>query len=407
MKTVLLLSTYPFAEPRHGGQVRMENIAKAYRSAGWNVESVAVYEPEGYGPNAVLAKDIPFPPDSESRKFRGRYVPLITDLLTGDFASSDDGCYRKVLANISSSISVIHVEQPWLWPLVSKLKAESQYRDCLLIYGSQNIEGPLKQEILASYNVADAADVIAAVSALEIRAALEADISLAVTEEDFDVLESWGASNVVLAPNGIAPWHAREERLTYWKEKLPKSPWILYVASAHPPNFTGFNECLGSSLACIPPDSRLVVAGSVGEHLAAALNNTRWGSLNMSRLQLLFLLSDEDLAAVKTLAHAFLLPIPHGGGSNIKTAEAIFSGKYVIGTEAAFRGYQSKRNLRGVMTARTPQDFHTQIKDVLTIKAPFDLKDDELDQRESLTWTSSLASIIHAIEQKNCSKELR
>lgn len=203
----------------------------------------------------------------------------------------------------------------------------------------------------------------------------------------------------LLAPNGIAPWTAKAEVLESWKARLPESPWILYVASAHPPNFKGFNECLGSSLACIPPDSKLVVVGSVCEHLESTLRDSRWGQLNLSRLKLLYMLPDDDLDAVKTLAHAFLLPIPHGGGSNIKTAEAIYSGKYVVGTESAFRGFEQHLDLPEISVARTPNEFHAAIRKRLTGPATIDGNGPDRESRESLTWARSLESIPHAAIQ--------
>lgn len=391
LKTVLLLSTYPFTRPRHGGQVRIANIAKTYADADWKVCSIAVYEPEGYSSDVTAKHDIEFPRESNFRQYKGRGVPLINDLLTGHFAASKEGGLDQILNRLPAEIDVIHVEQPWLWPVVEKLKALPAYQHACTIYGSQNIEAPLKREILESYEIKDAEDVLADIEALERKAALTADISLAVTQSDFDTLQAWGAKRVMLAANGIAPWTPKEEKLTEWKEKLPKAPWILYVASAHPPNFTGFDECLGGSLACIPPDSRLVVAGSVGEHLARALSQGRWNSLNMSRLQLLYILADEDLAAVKALAHAYLLPIPHGGGSNIKTAEALYSGKYVIGTEAAFRGFEQHISLPEVSVSRTPSEFHSAIRRVLVSEETGSAMGSST--RESLTWAHCLSDI--------------
>lgn len=396
MKTVLLLSTYPITSPRHGGQVRVANIAKTFGDNDWKVVHLAVYEPEGYPPSTLGSNDVEFSAGSSFRKYKGKYVPLINDLLSGEYAASEQGGFPDILKKLPSVIDVIHVEQPWLWPLVLKIKQLPQYQNACLIYGSQNIESPLKQEILDSYGITGAESVISDIDALERKATLEADISVAVTQSDFDILVSWGAKVPVLAPNGIAPWTAKADVLETWKQRLPQSPWILYVASAHPPNFKGFNECLGSSLACIPPDSKLVVVGSVCEHLEATLRASRWGQLNLSRLQLLYMLTDDDLDAVKTLAQAFLLPIPHGGGSNIKTAEAIYSGKYVVGTEAAFRGFEHHVSLPEISVARNPYEFHTAIRERLVGPATVDANGPDRQARESLTWARSLESIPHA-----------
>lgn len=389
---VLLLSTYPFVEPRHGGQLRLAAIGKAFAAAGWQVENLAIYEPEVYSTQRLGPRDIAFPANSPYRTFRGRNVPLINDLLNGAFAAADDGAFGSVVDRLPQPIDVIHVEQPWLWPLAQKLKTLPGFGNTRLVFGSQNIEAPLKREILDSYKVVGADDVIDEIDALERRAAREADISVAVTQRDLDALIEWGARRPLLAPNGINPWRADPDRIALWRARLPKAPWMLYVASAHPPNFTGFMQCVGTSLGCFPPDTRLVVAGSVCEPLYQHLAATRWHSLNLSRLQLLHSLSDEDLAAVKALAHGYLLPIPHGGGSNIKTAEALYSGSHVIGSEAAFRGFDAFVDLPEVTVARSPQEFQAAICDVLA--RPAAASDDRARQRrQALQWDNCLASI--------------
>jgi len=396
---VLLLSTYPFVEPRHGGQVRLANVSKTFESAGWEIESVAVYEPESYGERPLGKNDLPFPQLSPYRLFRGRNVPFVNDLLSGEYAIAEDGGFPSIQRVLPRRIDAIHVEQPWLWPLACRIKKMRAYENAILIYGSQNIEAPLKRTILSSYGVSGADDAIHAVDALERQAAREADLTLAVTKADLDVLAAYGAKKLLLAPNGIAPWSASAAALERWRAQLTTAPWILYVASAHPPNFTGFTACVGDSLASIPPDSRLVVAGSVGEHLYRTLAATRWHSLNLSRLQLLWVLQDEDLAAVKSLAHAYLLPIQHGGGSNIKTAEALYSGAYVVGTEAAFRGFEDHLGLPEVSVAKSPAEMQATIRAVLSRPAQSTFSNtNSRKQRDSLLWNCCLAPIPAAVE---------
>lgn len=364
--SILILSTHPHKVPRHGGQVRLANLVRAYEDAGWEVMSIAIYPAESYSAETAGAHDIPFPSDSGYRRYLGRNIPFVIDLNTGAFACAEDGAFPQVLARLPIHLDAIHVEQPWLWPLAKKLKEQRCAENALLINGTENIEAPLKQSIFDSCEVSGADDVICAILELEKSIAQEADINTAVTESDLATLVQWGARNPILSSNGINTWQASSKKLVQWKERLPKAPWILYVASAHPPNFTNFTECVGESLGCIPPDSRLVVAGGVSEYLYHHLVKTRWNTLNLSRLELLFVLDDEDLAAVKELAYAYLLPIPHGGGSNIKTAEAIFSGKHVIGSQAAYRGFDDYLELPQVRVAGSPQAFQQQIREVLS-----------------------------------------
>ena len=394
---VLLLSTYPITMPRHGGQIRTSNIAKVYTDKGWQVESMAVYEPEGCKGEIVGPRDIPFLSTSAYRKYKARDVPLINDLLTGPFAAADDGGFPTIRERLPERIDAIHVEQPWLWPLACKVKKLDGFNDIRLIYGSQNIEAPLKREILENYEITDIDDVITEIETLEQRAARDADVTIAVTQSDLDTLIKWGAKRPLLARNGIAPWFASQQAISRWEARLPKAPWILYVASAHPPNFTGFCQCIGESLGCIPPDSRLVVAGSVCDHIYEQLASTRWSSLNLSRLELLGILSDDDLAAVKNLAHAFLLPIPHGGGSNIKTAEALFSGAYVIGTNSAFRGFETFLHLSEVTVAQNPSEFQKAIRE--TLSSLPNSPEDNRNSRDDLQWDKCLERIPELVRE--------
>ena len=394
---LLLLRTYPYKKPQHGGQLRLANIAKTYQAAGWTVEGIAVYEPRAYSSDCVGRHDIPFPTDSPYRLLDGHDVPAIDDLLSGRYVAEEDGGWSLILDRLPPSIDAIHVEQPWMWPLAKKIATLPHYRHVKLIYGSQNIEYPLKKDIFESLGILDSWGIVAAIESLERQVIQAVDLALAVTQNDYDALERLGARNMLLAPNGIEPWTAQEKTLARWRARLPAAPWILYVASAHPPNYTGFIDCIGDSLACIPPNSRLVVAGGVSEHIYHCYASTRWSTLNLSRLELLFVLSDEDLAAVKTLAHAFLLPIQNGGGSNIKTAEALYSGKYVIGSEAAFRGYLPFTDLPEVTVARSPAQFQLAMRSVLQ-KPPLSVEPViEGDLRHTLRWDQCLAPIPAAV----------
>ena len=394
---VLMLSTYPFRVPRHGGQVRLFNLAKSYASANWLVKSIAIFEPEaGYSFGSIGKEDIPFPYDSKYRKFKGRNVPLINDLLAGYFAISEAGGYRSVLSKLPKKIDAIHVEQQWLWPLASKISKLRQYKDVCLIYGSQNIEMPLKKEILNNYNINNVTDVLDAIDKLEKRATREADISIGVTKKDLDILIKWGAKRPLLARNGIEPWIPSIKKIDHWQKKLPSVPWVLYIASAHPPNFVGFIKSIGETLGCIPPTSKLVVVGSVCKHLYDEFKKSRFSSLNLSRIKMLGILSDEDLDAVKSLAHAFLLPIPHGGGSNIKTAEALYSGSYVIASKPAMRGFEEFSKYPEVMVARNPKEIGKYIRE--TLMKPRLNSSVKNRLRQSLSWNKCLASIPDEVD---------
>lgn len=393
--TALLLSTYPIRVPRHGGQIRLAAVAETFRAAGYEVRSIAVYEPEHYKPKELGPHDLDFPAESEHRLWHGQKGWYLNDLLAGLYAASDEG-FSRLLERVPEHVDVIHVEQPWLWHAAARLKTTLKAKDSFLVYGSANIEAPLKRAVFEAMAHRDERALLE-IADLERQACAEADLTLAVTEADLDTLKGFGAERTLLARNGISAWSSSEEKLAEWRDKLPKEPFVFYVASAHPPNFTGIEDCLGDSLACIPPTSKLVVAGGVGPHIEHRLNASRWHQINQSRLQILGVLSDRDLAAVKTLAHAYLLPIQDGGGSNIKTAEALYSGKHVIGTTTSFRGFEAFLGEPRVHVADTRDAFREAIRHALDLPEPDPATLDARTDRRALLWSECLAPIPETI----------
>jgi glycosyltransferase involved in cell wall biosynthesis len=394
MPSIGVLSTYPLVEPRHGGQFRAVNIVERFRANGWNAQSVAVV---GEGEYPKLGDhDVVFPKDSPHRKFQGRDLVLIDDLQTARFVS-DKQTQNAVFSKFKTPLDAITVEQPWLWPLATAYKADVNPR-VILCYGSHNIESELKRRIVVSM-VGGAYDdvlpkVIDEIAALEKAATREADIVACVSESDRDAHASWGGKRLVVAPNGVSPTRAQPAKIAEWRTKLGFGKFLLYIASAHPPNFTHFSEIVGGSLACFPPDTRLVVVGSVCEHMYRQCKIGKFGAVNLARLNLLFSLDSEDLDAVKHLAHGFFLPIPYGGGTNLKTAEALISGKYIVGTRVGFRGFEAFRDAPGVFACDGPGDLHSAIRQVLSLDP---LEAGDASRREELTWERTLQPMVDAV----------
>lgn len=391
---VLLLAPYPIRRPRHGGQLRASAMVRAYEAAGFTVHPVGFYQPEAYGSLDIEPNDVPFPMDSPFRLYHGKHSPWLADFLMGLFAASDGNVFHKVAQCFDSNVEIIQFEQPWLYRLARRLQLEvPQCRGALLVFSSHNIEAPMKSDILHSLEGGEVSEqAIADIDALEQEAAQQSDLCLAVTAEDGQVLRHFGATRVTIAPNGINPWVADTEKLNFWRVRLPTQPWPIFIASAHPPNFTGFISIVGDSLACIPPGSKLVVVGSVGPYLLKELSKTRWRGLNLSRLLVLGVLDDEDMAAVKSLAHVFLLPICGGGGSNIKTAEALYSGRPVVCTSMALRGFEDYRALPEVIVADLPPAFQAAIRSVLKQPRRTVPMSGSCGMRAHLTWESCLSA---------------
>ncbi len=397
MPSILILTTYPLVNPRHGGQIRAKNIRDQFQAAGWRVLNVAVFEEDSYREAAPW--DVVFPTTSPHRKFRGKNVMFIGDLQTSKFVG-DKANQALILSRLPTDIDVVHVEQPWLWPVALAYRQRINSK-VLLSYGSQNIEYELKRGIVDSLSGGGyqdiLEDIISEIMSLEKGATCDADVVICVSSSDGVIHREWGARQVVIAPNGVECRQADKERLEYWRYKFGAVKFLIYVASAHPPNFTRFHEIVGGSLACFPPDAKLVVVGSVSEHIYRECVKGAFSSVNMSRLELLFELPNIDLDAIKALAHGYLLPIPFGGGTNLKTAEALISEKFVVGTRAAFRGFEQYMNGPGVHVFESPDEMHKLVRHVF---AQEPRKAKHSDFLKPLTWRSCIQPMLLAISDK-------
>lgn len=390
---ILILGSYPTITPRHGGQVRLAEIIKAYRAAGHEVQSINLYSMVAEGRGEF---DFDFPQNTPWRDWQGRRIPLIEDLTSGRYAAGDETAYELLSGAVRGEPDVIHMEQPWLLPLVQRWRRECRFARALVVYGSQNLEAPLKKAILEQYGIAEAGEIAAAIEEQEQQACAMADVVLAVSENDRRQLDIWSNGKAILAANGISAWSAAPTALSAWKKRMPDKPFPLFVGSAHPPNISGFIETIGDSLGFLPPDTRFCILGSVGPHIQSHPRLQRWVPLNASRLQVLGVVDDAALAAVKTLAHVIVLPITEGGGSNIKTAEALYSGKHVLGTPISFRGFDAYLDLPGVHVAEPGRAFTQKLQALLQQPLP-QVGQRDLERRQTLLWTHTLAPMTEAL----------
>lgn len=406
---LLILSTYPFNKPQHGGQIRLSNISKAYMRAGWEVDFLVLGDLEdSAGKKAIESNCITLNRKSPHAWWEGKFIPWLADFLAGEYACHDTAVWADVSRKLPKKIDVISVEHPWLWSLAKHIQGLPQFQHVKLIYSSHNVETVMKAESLASFDIPKLPLLMQCIEKVERNAVLEADLVTVVSQSDFDAFSHWGAKKILLAENGISPWNTSVSQKNAWSKKLPRGKWPLYVSSAHPPNFLGFAQALGWNLGAIPPDSRLVLAGGAAsfierqfipsltrpEAAIEQVNQVRFATLNESRIRCLGVLPEADLNAVKSLASAFVLPIASGGGTNIKTAEALMSGACVIGTPLAFRGYESFMDFPTVRIANTPQQFSNALRDILApSQITPNLNADQLRVLDGLNWECRLETI--------------
>jgi glycosyltransferase involved in cell wall biosynthesis len=389
---ILILCTYPIATPRHGGQIRVRNIVDSYRAAGHSVDVVGVLGSEQYESEEgflsfpkidVLTSIIPNP-------------FLMEDYALGCLFASNDAYYRRLCELIRMSPDVIHVEQPWLFGFAKRYIAETLL-DTKIVYGAQNIEWSLKQAIVSSYMGQDTAREYAEmIKVLELEATKGADQIACVSELDRDWLKSYTKAPIVLAPNGVNPWSVKEDGRHEARAITQGHRYALYCASAHPPNMTGYFDMFSGGFGSLKPDEKLVIAGGGGWAIAADVRVHESPKL-AERIMIAGIVSQSCLEALIDDSHCIVLPLTQGGGTNLKTAEALWSGKHIVATSIAMRGFENFIGSPGVQVTNEPSDFKQKIRLAMALPGLI-LSNAEVEKRRSVLWSTSLKPFMDSID---------
>lgn len=382
---IIVLSTFP-CEANHGGGIRLRNIVKEYKRLGHEVVSAGVLGSSSYNPVEYF---IEYPANDIKR-----FPPAMEDYAIGEVLN-ESANYDKLIGLFPWVPDVIHVECPWLFKFAERYVRRSKGR-IHLIYGSQNIEYQLKFPIYSQFQtLTEAKKNAEVIKDVELHAVRNADACFAVSEHDKNFLEKYTDKPVVLIPNGVSPRETNnvgEEALN--RLHLPEK-YVLYCASAHMPNVTGLYEIFESGLGCIEPDQKLVIVGG-SCHLIQ--RDSRFAKIPCFNKRILFLgeVSEDLLASLLDKAHCIILPITAGGGTNLKTAEAIWTGAHVVGTQTAFRGFEQYKDIEGITIATSPQEFRQAVNASL-IKNRNDSSKTR-KQRSKVLWQECLTGLSSCLE---------
>jgi glycosyltransferase involved in cell wall biosynthesis len=145
----------------------------------------------------------------------------------------------------------------------------------------------------------------------------------------------------------------------------------------------------------VPPVKSIAVCGGVCDGILRHPSYQRFLTANSRRVHFFPEIDDPELWAVKTASHVVALPIDTGGGSNLKTAEALALGKWIVATTVAMRGYESFMGVEGLVIANDGVSFRRAIAQALR-SPPLAITEASRGAREAVYWdrcfeTSGLA----------------
>jgi hypothetical protein len=172
-----------------------------------------------------------------------------------------------------------------------------------------------------------------------------------------------------------------------------------FVGSAHPPNAEGFEKMFGDNLGYLAPDQKIAVIGGVCDLIYSKSRENLFVALNDSRCEYLGRVSQEHLDGILAQSKVILLPILTGGGSNLKTAEALVSGKTILSTSLAFRGYDEFRNFPTVNIVDDPVEMRLKLRELLSAKSLPSLTEEQKKNTEKLLWKNILRDYPKHIEE--------
>ena len=390
---ILILSTYPATNPIHGGQHRLSQIVKLLRKEGYEVDVRGILGASAY---PSVAGYLPFP----GNEALSAYLPntsLMEDWAIGRFAADANGGFKRLAALCANNYDVIFCEQPWLFQFAHARYSAGKRRP-LFVYGSQNVEHRLKGEIVEQYLGKSLAERYSKmVLETEKFAMSEADLIIAVSEKDKEWLASAASAPVVVAPNGVVDRRARTHDVRESNAISGNYKFALYCASGHPPNIQGFYEIFGRGIGCLAPAERLVVAGGAGPSIAGDARSSKTSSLSRS-LIVAGEVTESQLSGLLSTAHVIVLPVTRGGGTNLKTAEAIWSGRHVVSTSVAMRGFERFATARGLRVADEPASFLAAIRQAMS-EPSLELRAEERAERSTVLWDSALVPLLQSFSE--------
>jgi len=397
MKTrILVVAPYPIKNPMHGGQKRVQALVARYRELSSDVSFAAVYLNRSY--TEAFKTDIAVTDASVYEQLSAH--PELTDIIAG-LALTEVKEVKSAFITLlkKKQPDVIHVEQPYMVASVAVILKEINMKS-LIVFGSQNVEFEMKRGIFKSVVPKEAlVRLVKRTKDIEKRAVELADVVVAVSNYDLGVLtKDTKFKPRFVIPNGIEAPSSNVAKTNEWSEfkKNEKIKTIAtFIGSAHPPNYLGFVKLLAK--AKIPGDTRIVVAGGMSTYISEQFKGQTefWNRVSVAGV-----LSKPSLQALINESDIILLPILNGGGSNLKTAEAIISGKKIVATKYAFRGYERYLLLPNIYIANSEKAFETALtKAVHTSYIRLSSWQKKLVQ--TVTWPYALVNMKYVVLVSN------
>jgi glycosyltransferase involved in cell wall biosynthesis len=396
---IVQLTYYSTRKPVSGGQKRIAALRDGLSRLGHDVDCIEVFA----WMDPIHPDDFKFPAydDEWARRFSGEYETRIADVLTSNRMFGD-----AVLARIADyAPDILWVEQPFMWPFLHRRRAALP--GSRLVYSAHNIEWQVRRELARRGGLGPFASF--RIQEIECDFVRAADLVVNVSAPDQRWCEDAGARGTVLVRNASRPPERDATGLARQRFRAAHglsehALVLLYVSAYWEPNWLGLAQWCLPTLEALSQDHdiALLLVGGIGIRAEQA-------DLPPAQRRLVVTTGEIDEAekdAAYAAADAVLLPVVAGGGTNLKSAEALLSDLPVVASGYAMRGLEALSRLDGVAVAQDKLAFaaalETLVRDHFGRRAagapPLRRSPDPMTS-SLCSWEAALAPLEAAVER--------
>ena len=394
---VLILTPWLFRAPRNGGQLRAQGIVETYIAAGHEVIKAGLYVADDDTISQASPTDLPLKQDAVTAYEALSPVKKRSEMAWWEAVAAAPQSFRSFADAVSDARpDLLQFEEIALWPIVRRLKLEGFLRNVRIAHSSYNFETEAWRH-RSTVGSAVTEETLRDISVVEQEIAAHCDLIFTVSEGDAREFRKLGAAKVIVAPNGMARPVRRSLIMDSYISR--RTSFGVFVSSAHPPNAHGFVD-LASGLSEHPIRSGdILICGKVGD-LVRSSPNYRKAKRIIERSRFLGWVENDALSTVYDEARVVILPKLYGGGSNLKTAEALLSGRPIVATRLAFEGFETFISLPEIVIADEADHFWGAVGSYLTRE--WKAVDRPASALSCLFWDNCLVPMVNATE-KECS----
>lgn len=391
---VLILAPWPYRIPRNGGQLRASAIERAYRAAGHQVYTAGLYHPTEVPQGERWPSDIPIQPGVFKILEQLATHQTRSDMTFWNAVATAPDSFAAFVALVSAvQPEILQFEEAPLWPIVRRLQAGGYLKGVAVVHSSYNFETfAWQHRSVPSAPVS--LETMRDIAMIEQEIAAGCDLVIAVSQADAQEFVRLGAVKVCVAANGVTSLSCFNDGVIrpYIASEVH---YALFVSSAHPPNAHGLVDLAAGARSHPVRNGEILICGRVGSLVRSASNFQKAGRV-INRSRYLGWVDNTLLGALYAGAHVVILPKMYSGGSNLKTAEALASGRPVVATTLAFEGFETFADMQGVIIADDPDVFWTAVNDEL-LKTSAALSRSP-DLMSGLLWHQCLKPMVRAAE---------